>query len=241
MSILRHSFLQHVGAAAVMAGLCLSAPASAHEVTPMRVFLAPHAGQSSAVVTVANSRTDPLPFEVRVLRRDVAPDGTQTFSPAEEQFAVFPPQALVAPQQSQAIRFQYIGDPALAQSAAYVLQVKEVPVMPEGFSGVITVYDFGVAVYVQAANARADIAVSAVERDGDQIRFSLANSGSDYGFLAQRSLTISAGGEQRVLDPEALAEQIENPILPPHSTRHFSLDVTGLPAGAAAVDVGPAR
>ncbi|MEH6664968.1 MAG: fimbria/pilus periplasmic chaperone, partial [Brevundimonas sp.] len=166
MSILRHPFIQQIGPAAIVAGACLATTAAAHEVTPMRVFLAPHAGQSSAVVTVANSRTDPLPFEVRVLRREVAPDGAQTFSPAEEQFAVFPPQALVAPQQSQAIRFQYIGDPALAQSAAYVLQVKEVPVMPEGFSGVITVYDFGVAVYVQADDARAEIAVTAVERDG---------------------------------------------------------------------------
>jgi fimbrial chaperone protein len=241
MSILRQSSIQPLGAAAVVASLCLATTASAHEVTPMRVFLAPHAGQSSAVVTVANSRTDPLPFEVRVLRREVAADGSQTFSPAEEQFAVFPPQALVAPQQSQAIRFQYIGDPALAQSAAYVLQVKEVPVMPEGFSGVITVYDFGVAVYVQAANARADIAVSAVERNGDDIRFSIVNTGSDYGFLAQRSVTLSAGGEQRVLDPEALAAQIENPILPPNSTRHFSLQVPGLPAGTVAVDIGPAR
>ncbi|GAD59582.1 molecular chaperone [Brevundimonas sp. BAL450] len=241
MSILRQSSIQPLGAAAVVASLCLATTASAHEVTPMRVFLAPHAGQSSAVVTVANSRTDPLPFEVRVLRREVAADGSQTFSPAEEQFAVFPPQALVAPQQSQAIRFQYIGDPALAQSAAYVLQVKEVPVMPEGFSGVITVYDFGVAVYVQAANARADIAVSAVERNGDDIRFSIVNTGSDYGFLAQRSVTLSAGGEQRVLDPEVLAAQIENPILPPNSTRHFSLQVPGLPAGTVAVDIGPAR
>jgi P pilus assembly chaperone PapD len=241
MSILRHSFIRQFAAAAIVAGLCLSAPAWAHEVTPMRVFLAPHAGQSSAVVTVANSRTDPLPFEVRVLRRDVAPDGAQTFTQADDQFAVFPPQALVAPQQSQAIRFQYIGDPALAQSAAYVLQVKEVPVLPEGFSGVITVYDFGVAVYVQAPNARADIAVSAVEREGDDVRFSVVNSGSDYAFLAQRVVTVSAGGQQRALDPETVAEQIENPILPPNSTRHFSLNVPGLPPGAAAVDVGPAR
>jgi fimbrial chaperone protein len=241
MSILRHPLLRPFGALVAAAALCVSGAALAHEVTPMRVFLAPHAGQGSAVVTVSNSRTDPLPFEVRVLRREVAHDGAQTFTAADDLFAVFPPQALVQPQQSQAIRFQYIGDPALAQSASYVLQVKEVPVMPEDFSGVITVYDFGVAVYVQAPNARAEIAVNSVERDGEQVTFVIQNTGSDYAFLAQRAVTVSAGGQRVVLDAEAVAEQIENPILPPNATRSFALTVAGLPAGPAAVDVGPAR
>ncbi|MDO1559669.1 fimbria/pilus periplasmic chaperone [Brevundimonas sp. 2R-24] len=233
--------LRALGAALILAGSVAATALQAHEVSPMRVFLQPQNGQTSAVVTVSNSRTTPLPFEIRVLRRDVAPDGSQTFTPAEDQFTVFPPQALVQPQQSQAVRFQYIGDPALAQSASYVLQVKEVPVIPDGFSGIITVYDFGVAVYVQAQGAQADLAVHNARRDGDSITFEVENSGRDYGFLAQRTLTVAAGGQRREIAAEDLAAAIENPIVPPLSTRLFTIPAGELPQGPVTVDLGPAQ
>lgn len=79
--------------------------------------------------------------------------------PSDERFQVFPPQALVPPGQSQAVRLQYIGNPSPPVSEAYVLNISQVPVVPPGASGITVVYRFGVAIYVNPKGAVADPAL----------------------------------------------------------------------------------
>ncbi|MBJ7447905.1 MAG: molecular chaperone [Brevundimonas sp.] len=238
----RNRIIGAFGAALLLTGTAATSPALAHEVSPMRVFLTPADGVRSSVVTIVNDRDSDLPIEIEFRRRIVAPDGTQTFENADEQFVAFPPQVLIGPKGTQAIRFEYIGDPDLAVSQSYVLQVKEVPVLPENFSGVLTVYNFGVAVYLTADGARAELERPVVvSRDDSQVRFQIQNTGTDYGFLSQRIVRLRAGGETVTLDPEQVAEQIENPIIPPNSTREFALKTDGLPPGEVTIEVGAAR
>jgi len=239
---LRKSIIGGLGAILLLGSSALSSVAVAHEVSPMRVFLTPKNGTRSSVVTVVNDRSVGLPIEIEFKRRLVARDGAQTFEPADELFVAFPPQVLIGPNGTQAIRFEYIGDPALAISESYVMQVKEVPVVPEVFSGVVTVYNFGVAVYLTASGAKAELERPVViARDGDQIRFEIENRGADYGFLSQRTLRLRVGSDVVTLDPEQVAEQIENPIIPPNGAREFSIRAEGLPPGDVTIEVGPVR
>ena len=80
----------------VIVALAMATVAHAYEVSPMRIFLQPSRGQSSATIAVNNICTDSLPIEVKVLRRLVNPDGSQTFQPADDKFVIFPPQAQIA-------------------------------------------------------------------------------------------------------------------------------------------------
>lgn len=202
--------------------LALAAAVQAYEVTPMRVFLQPGSGQNSATITINNIRTEPLPVEIQVLRRVVKPDGEQVFEPAEEEFITFPPQVQIPARQSQAIRIQYVGD--LGETAqAFVVQVTEVPVNKLEGTGIQFTYNFGVAVYVQPPRARARLAVSDVVAGEGKLRFKIANSGNDYGFLTGQVLEYNVGGTRVTLTPDDVTALIANPIVPPGTTREFVL------------------
>lgn len=223
---------------ALAAGLLMAAAAQAYEVTPMRVFLQPDRGQTSATITINNVRDEALPVEIQVFRRVVAANGEQTFEPAEEEFITFPPQVQIAAGQSQAIRIQYVGN--LAEVAeAFVVQVTEVPVNKLEGTGIQFTYNFGVAVYVQPPRARARLAVSEVGVADGTLRFKIANGGNDYGFLTGQALEYRVGAARVTLTPDELAELVSNPIVPPGGIREFALPVAAEAGGGAAT--GPAE
>jgi fimbrial chaperone protein len=190
---------------------------------------------------VTNTRDDPLPLEFQAFRREVGRDGEQQLVPADDAFLIFPPQALLEPEATQAVRIQYLGDPGVRVSESYVIEVQEVPVVPDDFNGIVFAYNFGVAVYLRAAGAEEALSFSQVERDGDTLSFSVANDGSDYGFLAERTLSIRAGGERVDIRASELAEYVENPIIPPHSTRDFTITIPDLPEGDVSMSAGRVR
>lgn len=220
---------------AALAAVLLGGPAYAYEVTPMRIFLQPDRGQTSTTITINNVRDAALPVEIQVFRRLVAPDGEQTFEPADEDFIVFPPQVQIEAGQSQAIRIQFAGNIG-AVSEAYVVQVTEVPVNRLEGTGIQFTYNFGVAVYLQPARARARLVVNnPVIADG-MVQFEVVNSGNDYGFLNGQALEYRVAGERVVLSPDDLGAAVSNPIVPPNSARQFALPL-GDVAAAGPVEV----
>ncbi len=209
-------------ALALATAFALAGAAVAYEVTPMRVFLQPDRGQNSATITINNIRTEPLPVEIQVFRRIVTADGEQVFEPAEEEFITFPPQVQIAAGQSQAIRIQYVG--TLGEAAeAFVVQVTEVPVNKLEGTGIQFTYNFGVAVYVQPPRARARLAVSEAAATDQTLRFKVANSGNDYGFLTGQALEYRVGAARITLTPDELTTLVSNPIVPPGATREFAV------------------
>jgi P pilus assembly chaperone PapD len=219
--------------AAILA-LVMASAVNAYEVTPMRVFLQPDRGQTSATITINNIREEALPVEIQVFRRVVAANGEQVFEPADEEFITFPPQVQIAAGQSQAIRIQYVGD--LGEVAeAFVVQVTEVPVNKLEGTGIQFTYNFGVAVYVQPPRARARLAVSEAGAADGTLRFKVANSGNDYGFLTGQALEYRVGGARVTLTPDDVATLVSNPIVPPGATREFAVPLDpSLGAGPAA-------
>lgn len=218
-----------------------AASAWAYEVQPMRVFLDLGAGQNSSVVTLRNIREDRLPVEIRAYKRTVAPDGTQTLDEADDDFIIFPPQVLVEPGESQAIRFQYVGNPDLEESAAYVIQIEEVAAVPEGFTGVVFAYNFGVAVYLRAPGAEEELGVTQASAEDGTLRFTVTNSGADYAFLMEKTLVIEADGARRTLSGAELADLVRNPIIPPNSERRFELEIEDLDAQDVALSLRRGR
>lgn len=206
--------------------------AAAHEVTPMRVELEPQSGSRSALISVRNTRDNDVPFEVVAQLRTTAPDGTETLTPADADFVIFPPQGLVKPGSSQALRIEYVGEPRLAESRSYLLDVREVPVTPPGFSGILTVYNFGVAVYVKPEGAFTDLEVSPAARDGDTISFQIRNRGNDFAVLTRRDLELRFGEQIIRMNGGEFTSRTNNPVVPPNSTRFFEMRADGLPEGA---------
>ena len=214
--------------------------AAAYEVEPMRIIMDLGSGRTSSVITIRNTRDQDLPVEIVMKRRIVHPDGRQEFVVDEENFSVFPPLALIPAGETQAVRITYIGDPAIEDSQAYVAEVQEVPVQREDFTGVVFAYNFGVALYVRADEARANVSLDAVERTETGIAFSVTNAGTDFAMLGELELSVEAGGQSVSLSPEQVAELVENPIIPPHGSRDFHLAINDLPDGPVNIGLGRA-
>lgn len=216
--------------AALLAIFALGGIAYAYEVSPMRVTLVPADGRDNTTLSVSNTRDRDLPVEVRVLRRMIAEDGSQTFEPADDDFLVFPPQFEVEPDASQALRVQYIGIPPQDEALAYVVQVEEVPVVPEGFSGVKFTYNFGVAVYVEPANAEDDLVATGHARDGS-VTLEITNRGNAFSLLSLKEMTLRGNSYSRRFSPTDIAEVIAMPLIAPNTTRTFVVEDTEAPDG----------
>ncbi|WP_448659880.1 fimbrial biogenesis chaperone [Sphingomonas sp. CJ99] len=218
--------------AAAVAMLAVGSTVWAMDVQPLRILLNPARGQVSGTISINNTRTEPLDYEILVERRIIEADGTQRFEPAEDDFIIFPPQGSVQPGQSQAARFQYLGPRDVTTTQGYVLRVKEVPVQRPEFSGVQFAYAFGVAVYVRPADARDTLTVQSVERTAEGVRLTVVNQGNDYALLADKRLRLSIGSEQRALVRQEFAQLVGLPLIAPNSSRILDLALPDLPQGA---------
>jgi len=194
-----------------------------YEVKPMRMTLVPSQGQRGSSVSVNNTDSQPLRVEIRILRRLVAEDGTQKLEPADDDFTVFPPQVEILGGKSQSVRFQYIGTPIIDTSAAYIVQVVELPVDAPGFSGVRFTYNFGVAVYLDPPRATEKMRVVSAERHGDGIRLRIRNDGTRFGVASLKRIVVETGGKKLELTSEMLGLRMTNPLVAPRSERIFDI------------------
>lgn len=215
----------------------VSGGAWAYEVQPMRHHLAVDEGVTSSLITVTNDKTEALPIEIVVSERVYDEAGKESIVPNEADFIVFPPQALIPPGRSQAVRFQFIGDPDMAVSRSFVLDVKEVPVETENFTGFKFAYNFGVAVYVRAPGAKSDVSIASSSLTDDVLTVEFMNDGRDFARLSNDRLVIETAAGRTVLNGAEFSALLENPVLPPKSPRTVALNVEGLALGSGDVNV----
>ncbi len=214
-----------------------SGSASAYEVAPIRHQLAPERGVLTGTFTITNRRAENLAVELVVLRRVYDEEGNHTLVEDDQNFIVFPPQMLIMPGKSAAVRFQYIGDPGIEISEGYVIDVREVPIQTESFTGFRFTYNFGVAVYVKAPRSRSDAQIVESYIEDGILNLQLSNNGKDFARLTNDRLTINADGKRIVLEGTDLTSRLDNPALPPLRTRKIAMDMSAydLPDGVVNV------
>lgn len=221
-------FTRGVISACLAAAFCV-AGAHAYEVQPMRYSLFPSDGKNSGLVNVKNTRSEPLPLEVVVQKRIYDADGNFSVVDAEEDFIIFPAQAFVRPNEDQAFRFQYVGDPAITQDTAYTLLIREVPVEPdEGFTGLQYVYAFGVALYVEDQDRLSKITVREVQRDGDSLKLRIQNDSDSFARLSNDRVILSQGDKRVSLAGGDLTGVIDKSVLSPRSSVLVTMNLSKL-------------
>jgi fimbrial chaperone protein len=191
------------------------------DVAPMRVVLDVENERPSFVVRVTNPSSSPLPVEMSVGRRFVDADGTQTVEVVEDAFMIFPPMAYIPAGGVRTVRATYMGDLEMAESLAYILFVKEVPLPPEpGFNGVVFAHNFGVAVYLRAPGSRAGPFSADMDEAGNLV---ISNTGRDYALVTDLGIRILGDASGRVRPAGDLITAGQNPIIPPGASRMFHL------------------
>ncbi|AQR60495.1 hypothetical protein BZG35_01610 [Brevundimonas sp. LM2] len=210
--------------AAMAIGLALVAsPVWAQQVEPMVFSLTPSGAGATRTLRMENPRSAPITVEVTASAIAYDAQGAETWSPADEDFQIFPPQSLIPSRGAQAFRIRYVGDPSLEVSRSYRISLRQLPVaLPEGESGIVVGVNFNTLVNVVPPDSQSDLVVNAVvpEPTGGW-RLSLENKGTRYVRLTRTAWTLSDGDRQQTLDGPTLFGDIQSNLVPPRSQREL--------------------
>lgn len=232
----------------VTAILVTSPSASAMTVQPVVIDLTPSGRQMSQIVTVQNTFTTPLPVELRVEDLKVGNNGLVGTGKDSGDLLVFPPQAIIQPNQTQTFRIQYVGNPSLAKSKHYYVTIAQLPVkLPAGKSAIQILYNFRVLVSVAPLGSKPNLQVKSAEigtnKDGKPIPvITVYDDSPAYGYLSRGTLEITqkdAAGhqifDQTVTGPE-LQQIIGFGLVSSGETRRISVPIV-LPAAGGTLEV----
>lgn len=226
----------------------------ATSVQPVVVDLQPAGRRMSQIITVQNTFQTPLPVELRTQVAEYSADGIRGTGQETDDLLVFPPQAIIAPGQTQSFRVQYVGDPELPTSRHYYVTVAQLPVrMPEGESAVQILYNFQVVVGVGMVGARPALQVTGTEisTEGDgqpRLVLTIENGAPTYGYLSDGALRIvqrDANGQEvfrRTLNGEEITQEIGYGLVGAGQTRRIATPfVLPQAGGTVEAEFTPAR
>jgi fimbrial chaperone protein len=221
-------------------GLANASPAAAFRVDPMSADLASSGPDAKAEIRIENPHDHPITIELVTEQRDFDANGKETRTPAEDDFLIFPPQTLVQPGKTQLVRYQYIGDPKIPATKAFVINVRQLPIdlKPDAASGMKFLYTFGLARYVVPEGA---LAVPTAENihlgQNGNLEFVLKNTGNGHLPMMHKALRLTSASSGRTVDfeGEAMTKQLPVAMLLPGHTLNVRL--TTLPQGWTAADV----
>lgn len=224
--------------------------AEAARVSPMIVEVEPLGRGSTARIELSNPSQVEFPVEIQMFRGVISETGELELIPADDQFLLFPTQVVVPKQAQQVFRVQYIGEPELAASEIYYMQIRQIPVsVTPDESQVQVVVNFNVLVNVIPPGARPDPQVESVtptirdEATGIEVR--MANNGTRYFTAASAPWRITGTAEDGtafdvLLPPEEMAKLIGVGVVAPGRKRLFFIP-TEKPLVAGSVQASMAR
>lgn len=219
--------------AVISAALLASAPmpAQAARISPMVVEVEPFGRGSVARVELTNPGAGEFPVEVQMFRGVISEDGQLELVAADDDFLVFPAQIVVPANSQQAFRVQYVGNPELAKSEVYYMQVRQLPVeVSPDQSQVQVVVNFNVLVNVIPDGSAPEPVIASMVpvTNGDRsgIQVSVANRGTRYFTAGTLPWNISGQTEDGTavntqLTPEQVAKSIGVGVVAPDRVRTF--------------------
>jgi fimbrial chaperone protein len=202
--------------AAIVSWAVLPPRASAYDLQPIVIQLASSGPGSSGTVVITNSHDEPVAIEARAYRRSQRPDGTDDLTPEDEDIIITPPQMVIAPGASQAVRLRWVGDGAPERELAFRIVTEQLPIAlgprqsGEAVADLSLAYRYEAALYVVPSGAtpaaRITRAAPVEAEDGTRwIELEIASEGTRRAILNQPSLAISPqSGEPILLDGDAV-------------------------------------
>lgn len=216
--------------------------AHAASVTPIHLEMTSSGSGSRQQIVVTNDSKSPLPIEITVQGLDVDLNGQRKVTKGKDEFLVFPPNALVAPNGSQVFRIQWVGEPELPASQSYLLTVNQIPVkQPAGQSSVQVVMNFGVIINVAPPKGESALQLvgTGIERDKKTGKshpaVTVNNPTKVHALLPNSTIRLSGAGWSHVFSPGEMREKVGIGLVQPGKKRKFILPVD-LPANVTKVE-----
>lgn len=230
-------------ALSLVAVICLGAPpALAFKLSPFVQNFDPAGSGANRTFRVQNDFSTPIAVEITMVRREMAADGSDVLSDAEDEFIVFPPQMVVPPGQTQTVRVQWIGDPNPAQEIAYRIIAEQLPVRLEreqepGIFIKLLVRYVG-SVYIVPKGVTSDVGVESTkpvtgEGGARLLELTVRNRGTAHAILRELSITVTGtdSGASTTIGP-ALLEGVTGKNVLAGAIRRFEIAwPEGIPFG----------
>lgn len=195
--------------------------------TPMRSVLTLPADIGGETLRLRNPRKTDLPVIFEIFERKVHEDGSEETVPAEDNFVIFPPQAVVPAGKTQALRVQWVGG-ALSQSRSFILFARELPLSLNGQekAGINTILRVGAAIHVTGSGFSSKPELVSYRPANEGVVVSVANRGNEYLYINELGLKF----ENREVGGSDLGSAAGRTLLPPGVIRTFTIGgVRGTP------------
>lgn len=208
------------------------------QLSPNGAILEPLGPKTSKDFYVTSTGDEPVAIQVRIVTREIAPDGKEINSPEENDFLVYPPQMVLEPNEQQVIKVIWVGDTAPTKELAYRAIVEQVPVnltpvKVDNSAGIpisITIISTYIAsVYVKPPGATAKIvlesASSQKSKEGvEQLVLNFANQGTAHELLSRNlKVTVTASSGQTVTLAGDQLKEVKGQNILPGNKRQFIL------------------
>lgn len=218
--------------------LAVALPAQAYRVTPIVMDFDPAGRGATRNYEIFNDGTAAVPIELKIVRREMDANGTETYGVAD-QFDIFPPQLTVAVGQTQTVQVRWKGDAAPQQELAFRFIAEQLPVeldkdkAPGASINIMVRYEG--SIYVVPKNATPDVKLESVAKvkspDGkESLEVVLANAGKSHGVVRDATLSLRDSTGKRIDVPAAELAKVNNTNILAGSKRRYLL---AMPAGAA--------
>ncbi len=214
-----------------------SSSAHAFSVSPTHIELSSVGRAGRSQITVKNDGKRPMPVEVGIEKFTLNENGQRKAIKAGDDFLVFPMQAIIPAGGTQVFRLQWVGEPMLAESQSFIVNVAQVPVrMPKGRSGIQVAMSFGALVNVAPPRGLPALSLvgAGVIADKSGQRFpmiTVQNPSHVHALLTKSTLQLSGPGWSMSIPPGELQQKIGIGLVQPGKRRKFVLPVR-LPANA---------
>ena len=200
---------------AVAAGLflALSSAASAFVLSPSTMDFDPAGRGANRNFQLENPSDQPVAVQVSIVTRQMDVDGNETYSPADSDFTVYPPQTVLQPRQNQTIRVMWLGKTKPLKELNYRIVAEQLPVnlskenKPGAKLNIMLRY-LG-TIYVVPKGAKSKVVLDSISQekakdDKTRLIITLHNQGNAHALLRDLKLQLTADDKTVELPESAL-------------------------------------
>lgn len=219
--------------------------ALAFQFTPLSQVFTPTGSDATQSYEIVNDTDEPIAVEVSVVLSEMDLTGEEDFTPAEDDFLVYPPQMILAPDEMQTVRVTWLGNPTPDQELTYRLIAEQLPIhlvdpeapIPNETRGEIKLsFRYIASVFIRPQGVTPDVSLVSVApmvSDSGETKLSviLENQGNGNARLSSWQLELIGQGQAVQLTP-AIAKEMSGRVILPGQQRQFELSwPEGLPLG----------
>jgi fimbrial chaperone protein len=219
-------------------------PSFAFKISPISRTFTPIGTEATQSYELTSDRDEPEAIQMSVVKREMDIDGKENYTPADDDFLIYPPQIILKPNTKQTVQVTWVGDSNPTKELNYRLVSEQVPInltkpevgKPTKITAKVNILlRYMGSLYVRPENVEPKLVLEGVtvqkEKDKPVIAITFDNQGSARATLTNFKLDLTSGGKTVALTTEQLKDITNQNILANHKRRFVIPYPADLPQG----------